>query len=392
MATSHKKIIPVAVFDISSSSIGGAHVLVPSHFEKNDKVSVLASLRNISEPKEDLNIEKFVNDSILNLENTISTIKKADNHHPKHIQVLLASPWFVSQTRTISYNKTTDFLCTEKLIDSLIDKEIEYVMNHDMERFGSMGGEGLIIEKQISQIKLNGYATAKPFGKKTQSVELFLVVTVSPKVIIDRIKEVFLKNYGTTVVKFTTSPYATYIVSRDILKLPSELLLVDVGEEVTDIACIKNDLFLYQHSFPVGTHQLYRSLVGNGATTLTEARAVIESFRLAKLSAIMTSNVQKSLDSFGSMWGRSFQELIEGGQNTLKLPENTYITSDYRFGDFFSKLLKEDLFFQHTTGSITPNVLPISYEMLSLHSSSLDKDRLDETLIIGSLFVSLLLK
>lgn len=392
MATSHKKIIPVAVFDISSSSIGGAHVLVPSHFEKNDKVSVLASLRNISEPKEDLNIEKFVNDSILNLENTISTIKKADNHHPKHIQVLLASPWFVSQTRTISYNKTTDFLCTEKLIDSLIDKEIEYVMNHDMERFGSMGGEGLIIEKQISQIKLNGYATAKPFGKKTQSVELFLVVTVSPKVIIDRIKEVFLKNYGTTVVKFTTSPYATYIVSRDILKLPSELLLVDVGEEVTDIACIKNDLFLYQHSFPVGTHQLYRSLVGNGATTLTEARAVIESFRLAKLSAIMTSNVQKSLDSFGSMWGRSFQELIEGGQNTLKLPENTYITSDYRFGDFFSKLLKEDLFFQHTTGSITPNVLPISYEMLSLHSSSLDKDHLDETLIIGSLFVSLLLR
>ncbi|MDQ5930904.1 MAG: hypothetical protein QG674_68 [Patescibacteria group bacterium] len=392
MATSHKKIIPVAVFDISSSSIGGAHVLVPSHFEKNDKVSVLASLRNISEPKEDLNIEKFVNDSILNLENTISTIKKADNHHPKHIQVLLASPWFVSQTRTISYNKTTDFLCTEKLIDSLIDKEIEYVMNHDMERFGSMGGEGLIIEKQISQIKLNGYATAKPFGKKTQSVELFLVVTVSPKVIIDRIKEVFLKNYGTTVVKFTTSPYATYIVSRDILKLPSELLLVDVGEEVTDIACIKNDLFLYQHSFPVGTHQLYRSLVGNGATTLTEASAVIESFRLAKLSAIMTSNVQKSLDSFGSMWGRSFQELIEGGQNTLKLPENTYITSDYRFGDFFSKLLKEDLFFQHTTGSITPNVLPISYEMLSLHSSSLDKDHLDETLIIGSLFVSLLLR
>lgn len=390
MATSHKKIIPVAVFDISSSSIGGAHVLVPKHFEKNDKVSILASSRNISEPKEDINIERFVNDSIENLEKTISTIKKADNHSPEHIQVLLASPWFVSQTRTISYNKTTDFVCTEKLINSLIDKEVEYIISHDMERFGQMGGEGLIIEKQISQIKLNGYATAKPFGKKTQSIELFLVVTVSPKIIIEKLKQVFLRNYGTNHIKFTTSPYATYIVSRDILKAPNELLLIDVGEEVTDIACIKNDLFLYQHSFPVGTHHMYRALAGSG-TTLTEAHAVIEGFRLAKLSAMMTSNVQKSLDDFGSTWERSFQELIENGRNTLKLPETTFITSDHRFGDFFAKLLKDDLFFQHTTGSLAPSVSPMSFELLSEFSSSLDKDHLDETLIIGSLFVSLML-
>jgi hypothetical protein len=390
MATS-TKMIPIAVFDISSSSTAGAHVLVPKHHEKDSKVSILASSRIMSEPKEDLDIERFVNNTLSGLENTISIIKKADNHRPEKIQVLLASPWFVSQTRSILYNKTTDFVCNQKLIDSLIDKEIDYIIKNDMERFGSMGGEGLIIEKQISQIKLNGYTTSAPFGKKAQSLELFLVVTVSPKIIIDKFKEVFLRNYSTAPIVFTTSPYATYIVARDNLNAPNELLLVDIGEEITDIACVKNDLFLYQHSFPVGTHHLYRAIVGNGATTLTEAHAVIQSFRLGKLSAIMTSNVQKSMDSFGANWIRSFQELIEKGQNTIKLPENSYITSDYRFGDFFANLLKQDVFFEHTTGSANPTVTPITYEILSPHSSSIDSDHIDETIIIGSLFASRLI-
>ena len=53
MATS-TKMIPIAVFDISSSSIAGAHVLIPKHQEKDSKVSILASTRIISEPKEEL--------------------------------------------------------------------------------------------------------------------------------------------------------------------------------------------------------------------------------------------------------------------------------------------------------------------------------------------------
>lgn len=391
MAKSHI-IIPVAVFDISSSSVAGAHTLIPRSEEiKNTKISVLASTRLFSELKEDISIERFVEQTISQLTKVITTLKNADHHHPKYVQVILASPWFFSQTRTILYNKTTDFVCSQKLIDSLVDKEIAYIIENDMGRFGSMGKDAVIVEKQISAIKLNGYNISKPFGKKAQSLELSLVVTVSPKVIIERFKNEIQKGYGDTSIGFTTSPYATFIVSRDFLEAKEELMVIDVGEEVTDVAFIKNNLFLYQHSFPIGTYEFYRTLVQSGVASTTEANAIIESFYQGKLSAATTSATQKSLDAFAETWQKGFQTIINEGGYSIRPPSFSYIISDYRFGGFFSKLLETDPFLNHTQGALNSKSIFISEEVLNNHISSLDPQRLDETIIVGALFASRLL-
>lgn len=388
MAKSHTKMVPVAVFDISSNSVAGAHILIPKVKDVTTKVSVLASTRLTSQPQEYINIERFIDNTISQLEKTITLLKKADNHIPDHIQVLLASPWFVSQTRSIVYNKTGSFVCTQKLIDSLIEKEIEYIIEHDMERFGSIGKDGIIIEKQISQIKLNGYNTSKPFGKKTESLELFLIVTIAPKSIIEQFKRVFKKGYAKSSIVFTTSSYASFVVARDFLKCPNELMIIDVGEEITDIACIKNDLFLYQYSFPIGLFELYRSLVKNSSATLSETYALIESFKLAKLSAPMTSNVQKTLEEFEVLWGRGLQEILMAGQNSIMLPETIFIISNSYFDSFFEETLKRDLFSQHGIGNPSYNIISITTESISSHINSLDADTVDVTIMIASLFAS----
>lgn len=391
MAKPHTKMVPVAVFDISSSSVAGAHVLIPKKNDTTGKVSILASSRLLSKPKEDLTIERFVDGTIEQLEKTIALLKKADNHTPEHIQILLASPWFISQTRSISYNKSSAFVCTQKLVDSLIEKEIAYIIEHDMERFGAMGKDGIIIERQISQIKLNGYSTTEPFGKKIESLELFLVVTVAPKSIIERFKAVFQKDYAKAVIKFTTSPYATFVVSRDFLSAPNESLIIDIGEEITDIACVKNELFLYQYSFPMGLFELYRALASKNNISLSETHALIESFKLAKLSAPMTSSVQKILEDFGAAWGRSFQETLNLGQNSIKLPEISYIISDSRFDSLFVDVLKQDLFLQHVAGNPTYTAIVITQDSLSLYVTSLDVGAIDVTIIVASLFASRML-
>ncbi len=383
---------PVAVFDISSSSVAGAHTLIPKGAEvAQSKVSILASTRLFSELKEEITIERFVEQSIGQLGKVITMLKKADNHHPKYIQVLLASPWFVSQTRTITYNKTTDFVCTQKLIDELVAKEVAYIIEHDMERFGSIGNDAVIIEKQISMIKLNGYSTTKPFGKKAQTLELFLVVTVSPKSIIERFKNEIQKGYGDTHIGFTTSPYATFVVARDFLNSGHEFIIVDVGEEITDVAFIKNGLFLYQHSFPTGIYELYRSLVASNIASTTEAGALIESFSQGKLSASTTSAVQKSLDNFGEIWQKAFQQVIDNGGLAMKMASDCYVICDHRFGDFFVSMLKNDLLLRHVSGSTEVLPVAINYELLSTHVSSLDPGNVDETIITASLFALRLL-
>ncbi len=392
MAKSQAKMVPVAVFDISSSSVAGAHVLIPKGVDSSTtKVSLLASTRLLFEPKEDINIERFVETTMTGIQSLISTLQKADAHIPRSVHILLASPWFVSQTRTIVYSKESPFVCTEKLVDSLIEKEIAFIIEHDMGRFGSMGKEGIIIEKQISLVKLNGYSTAKPFGKKAQSLELFLIITVSPKVIIEKFKDQFQKGYPHVTIQFTTSPYATFVVTRDFLQAPKESMIIDIGEEITDIACVKDELFLYQQSFPVGIYQLYRTLSAAGHTSINECHALIESFKLGKLSAAMTSATQKALEEFGDIWKRALSESIDTSAYALKLPETMYTISDDVFVVFFGGILQNDPFISHAVGSTSYTPIALTYDLLAPHVSSLDPEHIDETLIIGSLFASRLL-
>ena len=390
MEKSHAKMIPIAVFDISSGSVAGTHVLAPKMQTKEPHISMLASARVFSEPKEDIDIERFVSETLSNLDSVIGTLQKADNHKPKSVFVLLASPWFLSQTRTIVYNKTSSFTCTQKLIDSLIEKEIKFVMEHDMERFGSMGKEGVIIEKQISKITLNGYNTDNPFGKKTQSLELSLVVTISPKKIVEEIKAHINKGYRNLDINFITSPYATFVVTRDFLGSQSELMIIDAGEETTDIACVKNELFLYQQSFPIGFYELYRKISTSNHDTLSETRALVETFRLGKLSASMTSNLQKILEDFGDSWSKSLEEHLSNA-NSIKTPSSIYVTSTSPFSSFFSKYVEQSAFLAHYSGVSDIKIINIDSSLFSKHISSIDLEILDDSLVIGALFASRLL-
>lgn len=390
MATHHH--IPVAVFDISSSSVAGAHVLIPKgETVEKVKASLLAQTRSHAALREDITIERFVDQTIEQIDKVATLLQKADHHRPHYIQILLASPWFFSQTRTIAMKRTAPFVCTQKIIDELVEKEVAYIMEHDMERFGSFGKDGIIIEKQLSGIKLNGYSTSNPFGKKAESLEIFLVVTVSPKMIIDRFKSALGKYYGHTPIGFTTSPYATYIVARDYLQAPTELMVVDVGEEITDVAFIKNGLFLYQHSFPIGMYELYRTLVKHNVSSVVEAEALLETFRLGKISETEKPVVQKSLDQYGALWQKSFEEVIGSGHYGFSLPNHIYIVGDYRFDAFFSTLVKNDPMLIHAIPAQTPEALFISQELIAPHIHSLETQQLDETIIIATLFTARLL-
>ncbi|MEK7105878.1 MAG: hypothetical protein AAB895_00795, partial [Patescibacteria group bacterium] len=161
--------------------------------------------------------------------------------------------------------------------------------------------------------------------------------------------------------------------------------------EITDVAFIKDNLFLYQHSFPVGIYELYRTLVAGGLASTTESAALVESFRQGKLSASATSSTQKALDNFGETWQKAFQGVLDSGGLVVRVPSTSYIICDKRFDNFFSGLLKKDLFLQHVSSTTSIEPTNINQEVLSAHISSLAPGAIDETIVVASLFAFRLL-
>jgi hypothetical protein len=376
----------VAVFDISSSSVGGAHVLLTT---KNDitTTTILVQERRDSGLDEELDIERFVENTAKALEVVISHVRTADIHHPDLIQVVLASPWYNSYTRTVRHSHPTLVTCTKRLVDGMIEKEIEAFLKESGEAFSK---EFKVAEKQLSQIKLNGYESADPYGKKVQSIELVITLTMVPIIVLDRFETILRRSYGDRTIMVTTGPYATFVALRDNGKVAQDCVVIDVGEEVTDIAFIKNNVFLYQHSFPVGTYELYRQLSAKTGSTV-ESRALIEAYRLHKLSKTSAKLIDKALTAFSTSWQTALQEIVEQGQYGFQFPGTCYITADARFETIFPDIVSGNAFLLHSAGVKELQAHFVSAYLFSGRVRANSSDEPDAALVIAALFSERLL-
>ncbi|MEO5646215.1 MAG: hypothetical protein ABIO57_03925 [Candidatus Paceibacterota bacterium] len=381
---------PIAVFDISSSSVGGAHALVSRNSSGQNAVTILVQERRDSGLDDELNIERFVEDTTKALEVVIDHVRTADVHHPEAIQILLSSPWYVAHTRTIVYNKTTVFSCTRRLVDSLIEKEVEFLLKQASTTGDAFGSNFKVVEQQITEILVNGYPTGDAFGKKGQSLQITLMVTLVPDVVVDRFTSVLRRSYGDRKIHVTTAAHAAYVALRDNGGVQANCLIVDVGEEVTDIAFVKNNLFLSQHSFPIGTYELYRSLGAYTGST-SEARTLVEAYRLKKLSPGNVRLVEKAIQTFALQWQKSLHLSIEEGAQGFRIPAQWYITADHRFETLFPALLSSDTFLQHTSASKDLQVTFIKAMSFSGTIKTMSAEDADANLTIGALFIERLL-
>lgn len=389
--SSRMSILPVALFDISSSSVGGAHVLLPKH--KNGKPVILSQVRTNVPLMDELTIDRFVADTLTALEKTVTKVRASDTHTQPHtVQLVLASPWYVSQTRTITYRKSTEFICTEKLIEELVEKEIEHVVTHELARFGSFGADGTIVERQLSLVKLNGYSTAKPFGKRATSIELYVTITVAPKTIVEQFAQVVRRAYGTRTIGITTSPFSLFVAARDFFHAEPEHLVMDVGEELTDVAFIKDGFMLYQHSFPVGTTELYRQVALTTKRSAAQAKALIETYRLQRATGITKTQIEKGIAAFRKIWQKALRGALDNGHFGFCLPEECYMVADQRFEVIFAELIKNDPFVQHHTycGAVTPHFM--SADTLAASVTTASHVSIDAPIGVGALFASRLLQ
>ncbi len=379
----------VAVFDISSSSVGGAHALV-EHVDGKNSVTILVQERRDSGLEEEITIERFVEDTAKTLETVIQHVRTADVHHPSMIQVVLGSPWYNSYTRTITYNRATAFSCTQRLVDSLIEKEIAFLLKQPDGDNQKLGDTFALAEQQLSHVLLNGYETADPYGKKVQSLEIVLHVTLIPKVVAERFTSILRRSYGDRKIQVTTGSYAAFVALRDNGGIAKDCVIVDVGEEVTDVAFVKNSAVISQQSFPVGTYELYRTL-SNVTGSLMEARTLVEAYRLKKLSPNNGRVIEKALQSFSATWQKGFHALVDQGNTSVRFPSDCYVVSDHRFENVFSQTISTDPFLLHSAAVSEIDVHFVDILNLSSSIKVISMEQPDTGLALGALFIERLI-
>lgn len=347
--SSKKKDKLVAIFDIGSGSVGGALVRIPALGDKLP--TIIKSTRTDIVTRKELDFNLFLKDMILALGFVSKSLSQSKLGAPDEIVCVLASPWYISETKLIKMRKEHSFIFTKKIVDELILKEITSLNTLYKNKYGEVESTPEIIEHPIVGVALNGYHVDLPIGKKTNSIEIDMVISLSPKLCLDKIKETISKSFHSIPVSFSSFIVATYIAVRDKYMNHDSYLLLDIGGEVTDVGIVTKGILKASLSFPYGKKTLFREICKKLKIELRDAYEIFSLFNKETLSEKEKKKLLPILDSIEKSWGKSFKECINTLPRTLTLPNAMFLTIDSDVKNWFVKVINNEEYIQ----SMVPN-------------------------------------
>lgn len=191
----------------------------------------------------------------LKVNSTASFSKNVDSAH-----LIFSSPWYVSRTKNVVFEKDDDFVLDQHTLESLMDEEEKKFETEALRgEFPTLVDRDIhMIERELIRIKLNGYDTPNPFMKRAKHVELTLYMSLVPHILLEQISNVIKKRFHTDDIKASTFPVVSFSSIGQLFPAETEYLVFDISGEATDVSFVIKNSIRGSTSFPSGRNGLIR--------------------------------------------------------------------------------------------------------------------------------------
>ena len=359
----------VAIFDIGSGSVGGAMVKIPANNQGVPEIIKTVASNEIKFRK-DLDFNLLLRDMSSALFLTASSLNDQKLGAPDEIYCFIASPWYLSETRTIKMNRDKAFIFNKRLADELIQKEITNLKEIYKSKYEESEGVPEIIERQIMSVLLNGYSIEEPLGKRCKSLEMNMIISIAPLVCLNKIRDTLSKTFHNTKINFSSFTVASYLAIRDKYVTQDSYLLIDVSGEITDVGIVSKGALKAVLSFPFGKKTLLKQLCSKLDIELRDAKELFKLYSEGNLSANYAKKVTPIFKSIENSWNDSFKQCVSTLPRTLVLPNTIFLTVDNDIKKWFTRILQDEEYIQSAETNNKRNVVSIDGpEFLPLCSS-----------------------
>ena len=377
----------VLLFDVGSSSVGGAFFVMQS----SGAPKIIYSNRESIVLENELDPDKFLDSTIKALKTVTSNLCVKGVGSPSRVFCVLSSPWYAAQTRTIKLEKNVPFIFTNKLADSLIQKEIslfkeEYkIKDHETDTIRP-------IELKNMKTILNGYPTTLPNNQKIKELEMTVFISMAGEDILKRIEETINLHFHLKTIKFSSFAMASFAVARDIFINQENFLLVNIGGEVTDISMIKKDSVKDSISYPSGRNFIIRGIASDMKCALSEAKSYLSLYKDGHMSEESLQKFEPVITKYKTQWLKKFQEALSNLTNDISIPSTIFITVEHDLVEFFSEIIKKEQFSQYSLTESKFKVVFLGNQVL--HGIAVFEQEInrDPFLIIESIYINRFLR
>ena len=374
----------ILVFDIGSSSVGGALFRV----EKSGIPKIIITVREPITLGKSFDVDRFLSLTIKSLDVVVEKIYKAGLGAPSRFFCVLSSPWHVSQTRVIRLEKNVPFIFSPKLADDLIKKEITLFEEEYLAKYPKTESKVRSIEFKNIKIMLNGYETSNPLDQKAKELEMTIFISISPEQVLSKIEETIREHFQFKDIEFSSFAMSSFTVVRDMYINQGDFLLAEIGGEVTDISMIKKNALHGSISFPLGRNFIIRRVASTLHSSLDEAKSFISLFEDQHAKESVAKKLGSVIDKLKIEWLQKFQESLANLSNDISIPSTIYMIVDKDLADFFCTIIKNEQFNQYTFTESKFKVIFLGAEVF--HGMVLfDGNTIrDSGLIIDSIFIN----
>jgi hypothetical protein len=334
----------VLVFDIRSSSVGGALIKT----NKTGVPSVLFTIREFIALKDEVKIDRLLFMTMQTLEVVVEKVFKAGFGVPKKFFCVIASPWHISQTRIINVKKDKPFVFSLDFADDLIKKEMRLFKEGYLEKYEKTKQKIRLVEMQSIRTMLNGYETHNPLDQKVEEVDMTLFISMSSDQILSAIEGVVKKYFHHEVIRFSSFTMASFNVILSLFSEQSNFLLIDIGGEVTDISMIKKNVPSESISFPMGRHFFILGIVKALSCTLAEAESYFSLLNAGHAEKTVNKKLTEIVNKLKTEWLVKFQDSLANLSRDISIPYTIYLSADKDFLHFFGQTIEGDQFNQYT--------------------------------------------
>lgn len=308
------------VYHVGSSAVGAALVRMPVRGKASAKSGaderphVLAAVRDQFPYRKDADPERFMADMLSAVSRADARLAKAAEEvmkkegKPSHALFVLASPWCAVQTKVVNVKEPAPFEVTKAFLDKIVSA-------HERMFESETPGAGLQpIEERVTQVRLNGYEVADPYGKRASEAEVSIFVSLAPKAVVDKVLDAagMAARHCARRRAFASFSLASFTAARDVYHERDDFAFIDVGSALTDVSVARGGLVSATASFPTGSAAIIATVAKAFATTPAEAESLIRLVQEGHADKAVEEKVRPVLDKAADGWLADVKESLSG--------------------------------------------------------------------------------
>lgn len=333
------------IIDVGSGSVGMS-LIHAEEGKKKPKViwshREFALMRDTSDFENDLRLitTTLVNAFLEFGSSGLKDLKAYDNSlKVEKIQVSLAAPWSYTVTKKVNYSDEHPFTVDKDLVKELAESAHKESLKA-MEEAGLIRKNLTLVDNDVIGISINGYVVHELSGHSGRTLELFHVVAVAQNILIKTIKDSRDKIIPKAKLETHSFMYLFYQALTKMHPDTSEVCLIDVTKEATEVGIVREGVLQHTTHIPYGSFTMAREIAKTCNIPKEEAYTLFkgsDAFVTAKLSP----SAQEQVTAIISAYELKVASLFKKTGDTLSIPTALFLHCDGHTEEFFNEHIKK---------------------------------------------------